>query len=336
MKIGLVLEGGGMRGIYTVGVLDTLLNYNYLADYLIGVSAGASNGVSYISGQKDRAKRTIINYIGDKRYLSISNYIKTGSLFGMDFLFKEIPEKLEIFDHDAFFRCKCDYRVGVTNVETGKEEYYGKEALVKEDKNILLQASASIPMAAPIVNYKGKKYLDGGTETGKEEYYGKEALVKEDKNILLQASASIPMAAPIVNYKGKKYLDGGTADPIPIKKAFEDGCDKVIVVLTRDRNYKKKPTPAKPIYSFVFKKYPKMVELLKMRHQIYNDTLDFIKEMEKEGKAFVIAPDKPIEIERFEKDKNRLLKIYSNAVRDTEKFWEKYKDELEAETHKRV
>lgn len=278
-----------MRGIYTVGVLDTLLNYNYLADYLIGVSAGASNGVSYISGQKDRAKRTIINYIGDKRYLSISNYIKTGSLFGMDFLFKEIPEKLEIFDHDAFFRCKCDYRVGVTNVETGKEEYYGKEALVKEDKNILLQASASIPMAAPIVNYKGKK-----------------------------------------------YLDGGTADPIPIKKAFEDGCDKVIVVLTRDRNYKKKPTPAKPIYSFVFRKYPKMVELLKMRHQIYNDTLDFIKEMEKEGKAFVIAPDKPIEIERFEKDKNRLLKIYSNAVRDTEKFWEKYKDELEAETHKRV
>lgn len=289
MKIGLVLEGGGMRGIYTVGVLDTLLNYNYLADYFIGVSAGASNGVSYISGQKDRAKRTIINYIGDKRYLSISNYIKTGSLFGMDFLFKEIPEKLEIFDHDAFFRCKCDYRVGVTNVETGKEEYYGKEALVKEDKNILLQASASIPMAAPIVNYKGKK-----------------------------------------------YLDGGTADPIPIKKAFEDGCDKVIVVLTRDRNYKKKPTPAKPIYSFVFRKYPKMVELLKMRHQIYNDTLDFIKEMEREGKAFVIAPDKPIEIERFEKDKNRLLKIYSNAVRDTEKFWEKYKDELEAETHKRV
>lgn len=289
MKIGLVLEGGGMRGIYTVGVLDTLLNYNYLADYLIGVSAGASNGVSYISGQKDRAKRTIINYIGDKRYLSISNYIKTGSLFGMDFLFKEIPEKLEIFDHDVFFRCKCDYRVGVTNVETGKEEYYGKEALVKEDKNILLQASASIPMAAPIVNYKGKK-----------------------------------------------YLDGGTADPIPIKKAFEDGCDKVIVVLTRDRNYKKKPTPAKPIYSFVFRKYPKMVELLKMRHQIYNDTLDFIKEMEREGKAFVIAPDKPIEIERFEKDKNRLLKIYSNAVRDTEKFWEKYKDELEAETHKRV
>ena len=289
MKIGLVLEGGGMRGIYTVGVLDTLLNYNYLADYLIGVSAGASNGVSYISGQKDRAKRTIINYIGDKRYLSISNYIKTGSLFGMDFLFKEIPEKLEIFDHDAFFRCRCDYRVGVTNVETGKEEYYGKEALVKEDKNILLQASASIPMAAPIVNYKGKR-----------------------------------------------YLDGGTADPIPIKKAFEDGCDKVIVVLTRDRNYKKKPTPAKPIYSFVFRKYPKMVELLKMRHQIYNDTLEFIKEMEREGKAFVIAPDKPIEIERFEKDKNRLLKIYSNAVRDTEKFWEKYKDELEAETHKRV
>ena len=94
MKIGVVLEGGGMRGIYTVGVLDAFTKYNFMPDYLIGVSAGASNGVSYISRQEGRALRTNIDYIGDKRYLSWSNYIKTGSLFGMDFFIRRDSTKI--------------------------------------------------------------------------------------------------------------------------------------------------------------------------------------------------------------------------------------------------
>ena len=113
MKIGLVLEGGGMRGVYTAGVLDALINKNYCADYLIGVSAGCTNGASYVSWQKERGMRTNINYIDDKRYLSLSSYLKTGSLFGMDFLFYDIPEKLDPFDYDSCFTSKCDYRVGI-------------------------------------------------------------------------------------------------------------------------------------------------------------------------------------------------------------------------------
>lgn len=289
MKIGLVLEGGGMRCIYTVGILDVLSKNNFLADYLIGVSAGASNGVSYISGQKGRGIRTNVNYINDKRYLSLSNFLKTGSLFGMDFIFRELPAKLDPFDYEAFFKCRCDYRVGVTNAETGEEEYF--------DKN---------------------------------------SLRKEEKNTVLIASASMPIASPVVEYKGKKYYDGGTADPIPIKKAFEDGCDKVIVVLTRDRSFRKTQTRGKIFYKFLLRKYPKMVELLSKRHEIYNETLDFIRKMEKEGKAFVVAPKKPLEIERFERNKENLLKIYKQALKEGEEFWEKNKKSFDLENHKRI
>lgn len=289
MKVGLVLEGGGMRGVYTAGVLDALINQNYCADYLIGVSAGCTNGASYISWQKERGMRTNINYIDDKRYLSFSSYLKTGSLFGMDFLFYDIPEKLDPFDYDSCFKSKCDYRVGVTNIETGKEEYFGKEALKKEDRNIVLRASVSLPIASPIVEIKGKK-----------------------------------------------YLDGGIGDPIPIRRAFEEGCDKVIVVLTRDRGYRKGVSKGKLFFKLMYRKYPKLIELLCNRHERYNETLEYIQKMEKEGKAFVVAPEKPIEIDKFEKNKNKLFEVYKLGLADGTKVFEKYREFLDVENHRKI
>ncbi len=289
MKIGLVLEGGGMRGVYTAGVLDALINENYCADYLIGVSAGCTNGASYISWQKERGMRTNINYIDDKRYLSFSSYIKTGSLFGLDFLFHDIPEVLDPFDYENCFKSKCDYRVGVTNIETGKEEYYGKEALRKEDRNIVLRASVSLPIASPIVELNGKK-----------------------------------------------YLDGGIGDPIPIKKAFADGCERVIVVLTRDRSYRKEASKGKWLFKMIYRKYPKLIKMLSERHLLYNDTLEYIKEMEKEKKAFVVAPEKPIEIDKFEKNKVKLFEVYKLGLADGKRVFEKYKEFLDTENHQKI
>lgn len=289
MKVGLVLEGGGMRGVYTAGVLDALINQNYCADYLIGVSAGCTNGASYISWQKERGMRTNINYIDDKRYLSFSSYLKTGSLFGMDFLFYDIPEKLDPFDYDSCFKSKCDYRVGVTNIETGKEEYFGKEALKKEDRNIVLRASVSLPIASPIVEIKGKK-----------------------------------------------YLDGGIGDPIPVRRAFEEECDKVIVVLTRDREYRKGASKGKLFFKLMYRKYPKLIELLCNRHERYNETLEYIQKMEKEGKAFVVAPEKPIEIDKFEKNKNKLFEVYKLGLADGTKVFEKYREFLDVENHRKI
>lgn len=276
MKLGLVLEGGGMRGIYTVGVLDAFTKYNFMPNYLIGVSAGASNGVSYISRQEGRALRTNINYIGDSRYLSWTNYIKTGSLFGMDFLYEEIPQKLDPFDYDSFFKNPCDFKVGVTNAETGKAEFYGKDCL-----------------------------YDGATA--------------------LKASSSIPLVANPVEYKGKIYFDGGTSAPIPVDEALKDGCDKLIVILTRDRKFVKPKLKCFPFIAWKMKDFPAMVELLKKHHDLYKQNQERVRELEKEGKAYVIAPSAPLKIERFEKSRERLMAVYHQGFNDGENFIKNFK-----------
>ena len=98
MKLGLVLEGGGMRGLYTVGVLDALMERRLSPDYVIGVSAGAGNGISFVSGQKGRAYRVDMDYLRDRRYISLRNFVKTRSVFGMDFVFDDIPGKYDPFN----------------------------------------------------------------------------------------------------------------------------------------------------------------------------------------------------------------------------------------------
>ncbi|MEE0880743.1 MAG: DUF6363 domain-containing protein, partial [Turicibacter sp.] len=113
------------------------------------------------------------------------------------------------------------------------------------------------------------------------------------------------------------YLDGGTSDSIPVKKALEDGCDYLIIVLTRDREYVKKPESFRGIYSKVLKKYPNMIKCLDNRHLMYNETLEFIKQLEQEGKATVIAPSHPIKISRFEKDIDKLNDLYQLGYNDT-------------------
>lgn len=160
-KVGLVLEGGGMRGLYTAGVLDYFLDEEIYFHNVIGVSAGACNAVSYIAKQRGRNLKVNTEYIGDKRYLSMQNLIKQGSLFGMDFIFKMIPDELVPFDYDAYFNSPMHLTIVATNCETGEPEYLdGRNTqLVNE----YLRASSSIPMFAPIVELEGKKLLDGGT-----------------------------------------------------------------------------------------------------------------------------------------------------------------------------
>lgn len=160
-KVGLVLEGGGMRGLYTAGVLDFFLDKEIFFQDIVGVSAGACNAVSYISKQRGRNFKVNTDYIGDKRYLSVEGMVKTGSIFGMDFLFEEIPNKLVPFDYEAYYNSNMHLTIVVTNCETGQPEYLdgGHRTLV----NRYLRASSSIPMFAPVVEIEGKKYLDGGT-----------------------------------------------------------------------------------------------------------------------------------------------------------------------------
>ncbi|MGL5642187.1 MAG: patatin-like phospholipase family protein [Paraclostridium sp.] len=159
-KIGLILEGGGMRGIYTAGVLDFFIEKNIEVDIAIGVSAGSCHASSYLSKQYKRAYHTTVDYINDKNYLSFNNLIKTGSIFGMDFMFNTIPNELNIYDHDTFNKSNTKFVVVATNCETGNPEYFELTDLKKEI--IYMQASCSIPMFANIVEVDNYKLVDGG------------------------------------------------------------------------------------------------------------------------------------------------------------------------------
>ena len=275
-KVGLVLEGGGMRGVYTAGVLDCFLDEGILFHDVIGVSAGACNAVSYISNQKGRNLKVNTEYIGDKRYLSLNNLLKEGSLFGMNFVFKDIPDELVPFDYDAYFKSPAKLTIVTTNCETGEAEY-----------------------------------LDGTN--------------KELVNEYLKASSSIPMFAPIVEIEGKKFLDGGTADAIPIQHSINKGNKKNVVVVTRNIDYIKKPEPFKAIYSRKYKGYPKMIQTIDKRHEVYNKTLNTLKELEQQGEVLVIRPSKPITIGRFEKDRSKLEELYHNGYEDAKNAIEKIK-----------
>ncbi len=162
-KVGLVLEGGGMRGMYTTGVLDVLLEEKLFADAVIGVSAGAVFGCSYMSEQHGRGIRYNLKYIKDDRYLSIKSWLKTGNIFNAQFCYDELPNKLDVYDYAKFAEnaAKVPFYVCCTNVETGKAEYIRCTDFTKEMD--YMRASASLPLVSKIVYKGGKKLLDGGT-----------------------------------------------------------------------------------------------------------------------------------------------------------------------------
>lgn len=160
-SIGLVLEGGGMRGVYTAGVLEYFAEHDLYFPYLIGVSAGACMAVSYLSRQRGRNRIVNVDYVSDPRYLSWRNLWRKGQLFGMDFIFDEIPNSLVPFDYDAFGRSAEELVVGTTDCETGRPVYYRKTD-PGTDMLPVLRASSSLPFIAPIVEYGGKRLLDGG------------------------------------------------------------------------------------------------------------------------------------------------------------------------------
>ena len=157
---GLVLEGGTFRPIFSAGVMDALLDEDIMFPYCIGVSAGITDGFSYASRQKERNLKILQRYRNDKRYLGAGNLLKDKSIFGVEFVFEEIPNNLLPFDWESFARYEGDFRVGVTNAKTGQIEYLdGKEL---DQKNTMVKATCAIPMVFPVVKLNGNEYYDGG------------------------------------------------------------------------------------------------------------------------------------------------------------------------------
>ncbi|MDQ1912170.1 patatin family protein [Paenibacillus sp. GD4] len=163
-SIGLVLEGGGMRGVYTAGVLEYFLQQQVQFPYIVGVSAGACNAASYISAQQGRNHKVTIGYVTDPRYLSFGNWLRERSLFGMDFLFNQLPNRLVPFDFQTFNASPQQFVVGATDAVTGEAVYYVKADTLAKGIPFLevIRASSSLPFVSPPVNIEGRVLFDGG------------------------------------------------------------------------------------------------------------------------------------------------------------------------------
>ena len=160
IKAGLVVEGGGMRGVYSSGVLDFFIEKDLFFENNYGVSAGACHLCSYLAKQYKRAFRVNVDYLNDKRYCSVHSLLKTGNLFGAEMLYDIIPNELDLFDYDTYNKNESNFYVVITDINTGKPEYV-KIGDLKKDI-IYVRASSSLPLLAQNVKINDKEYLDGG------------------------------------------------------------------------------------------------------------------------------------------------------------------------------
>lgn len=161
MKLGLVLEGGAMRGMFTAGVTDVMMENGIVYDGTVGVSAGAVFGCNYKSNQPGRTIRYNTKYCNDPRYASFRSLLKTGDIYGEKFCYDEIPNKLDLFDYDAYENNPMEFYAVATDVKTGKAVYHKCEDCSENDLR-WLRASASMPLVSRIVEVDGYSLLDGG------------------------------------------------------------------------------------------------------------------------------------------------------------------------------
>lgn len=260
-KTGLILEGGGMRGAFTAGVLDYFLEHNITFNTVIGVSAGACHACSYISKQKGRAFAISTDYLDDHRYCSLYSLLTTGDLFGAKFVYDTIPNTLNYFDHETFNTSETSVIAVITDVVSGQANYY---PLKDMNKDITA----------------------------------------------LRASASLPFVSRMVEVEGHYYLDGGISDSVPLAYMIENNINKNVVVLTQPRGYRKTADFSGKLASFVYRRYPKLVEKIKDRHLRYNETMSWIEALEDQKEILVIRPQMKLNIGRTEKDKEKLRNCY--------------------------
>lgn len=270
MKLGITMEGGASRTVFSCGVTDVFLEEGIMPDYFIGVSAGIAYGTSYLSKQKGRNLEIAIKYMNDKRYMGVKHLFKNRNFYNLDFVFGEIPNKLLPFDMDAFEAYPGKVVAGVTNIHTGKPEYI------------------EVPR-------------------------------RDDNYNVIVASCALPMLFQPVKIGNHYYLDGGLSDSVPYKQAIKEGCDKNIVILTRERGYVKKQERTGKILKKLYKKYPKVVEDLEKRPERYNACMAELMEREKAGEVFVIAPENTYGIGRTESNPDKLKQLYEEGYQQAKK-----------------
>ena len=270
---GLVLEGGGMRGVFTCGVLDYLMAHKISFPYTVGVSAGACNGLSYMSHQRGRGKYSNIDLLAKYKYIGIRPLLKNRGLIDQQLLFHRFPDRILPYNYKAYAENPNRFEMVTTDCRTGKACYW-------EEK------------------YDEKRIID-----------------------IVKASSSLPYACPVIYVDGRPMLDGGIVDSIPLLRAYEQGYDKCVVVLTRNRGYRKSEKKAF-VPNFMYKQYPRLRVELRNRNKLYNAQLELVERLESEGKIVVIRPEKPIVVDRMETSTQKLTDLYLEGYACAQKVME--------------
>ena len=261
----LVLEGGGLRGVFTCGVLDNFMERGIKFPFTIGVSAGACNGLSYMSGQMKRAKYSNIDLLEKYGYIGFKYLFTQRNIMDFDLLFNKLPNEIIPYDYNALANSHGRYVMVTTNCITGEANYFEE----KHDRKRIME--------------------------------------------VVRASSSLPYVCPVSYVNGVPMLDGGIADSIPLEYARDKGYTNSLVVLTRNRGYRKEISSSTFFPKLFYRKYPHLAESIIARNSKYNAVLSKIEEMEDKGEITVLRPIKPVQVGRMEKNISKLEDLYNEG-----------------------
>lgn len=265
MKKGLVLEGGGLRGLFTAGVMDAMMDSDVTFDGLIGVSAGALFGCNMKSRQRGRVLRYNLMLKDEPRYMSVRNLLRDGELVGSEFAYHTLPFELDLFDVETFERNPMEFWMVCTDIECAEPVYH------------------------------------------------RMSVVNRTEMDWMRASGSMPAVSHPVELDGRVMLDGGISDSIPLAAFQRMGYERNIVVLTQPCSYRKTPTRIAWLIGLFTRRYPRVAEMMRRRHLMYNAELDFIASEAAKGNTLLIYPEEPLGIGRTELNEAKIRRVYQQG-----------------------
>lgn len=272
---GIIDVGGGLRGIYAAGVLDSCIDSGIHFDYAVGVSAGSANLSAFLAGQRGRNVSFYTNYSFRREYMSWHNFFRKKNYVDLDYVYGTLSNSGGEYplDFGAIQKSGTVFKIVATEVETALPHYFDARVDMDWDDYGAISASCALP----ILN---RPYL----------------------------------------FRGNRYFDGGLSDPIPFHLAAEAGCDKIVVILTRPKDfYRLRSADQKYILPLKIR-YPEIANAMRNRAELYNTQLDEAKELERQGKALIVAPDSIEGMKTLTKDYDVLVDMYSKGLKDGKKI----------------
>ena len=272
-KIGLGLEGGALRGVFSSGVIDCFLDNGVEFDYVVGVSAGCCNLYQYVAKNRGYFKRCMMPKNPFDSFYGVSQMIVSHKFVDLDKVFDEYALEYD-FSYEEFVKNKVDWEAVVSNIDTGKAEYM---------------------------------HTDDA----------------ERSKLIGKASCSMPGLTSPVEIDGQFYLDGGICDSIPVMRALENGCDKVVIVLTRKKgNYSSFNEPTRLFFKRMFSDHPEFLKALMERSDLYKDQVELSEKLETQDKAIIIRPTMQ-EVGRLESNEDDLSLSYYHGYTKAKEYLDK-------------